>query len=439
MAEIFGNTTTTPLDPTAFSGGGSAVDIVDNLATNDSQKALSASQGVVLKGLVDNAQDRADFAVNEAQNGINAATTAQKTANEAKAGLNDKLDASQLNTAINQALAQAKASGEFDGDKGDDGEDGVGVLSVQQTVSSSADGGNNEVTVTLTDGTTSKFSVKNGSKGTPGEKGETGATGPQGPQGPQGNTGPQGPKGEDGTGVNVKVDAASCSNIGDAYINSDGNLMILTTLPNTFTNGGQIKGPKGDKGEQGEQGIQGVPGDKGDKGDPGASGNDGYSPIVVVSKSGKVTTVSITDKDGKKTATINDGADGTNGRGISNIARTSGTGAAGTTDTYTITYTDNTKSTFTVVNGANGDDGEDGTSVTITRVAESTADGGTNTVYFSNGINLNVKNGSKGSNGSNGADGKTPVKGTDYFTVADKNEMVNAVISALPKYTGGVS
>lgn len=36
-------------------------------------------------------------------------------------------------------------------------------------------------------------------------------------------------------------------------------------------------------------------------------------------------------------------------------------------------------------------------------------------------------------------DGYTPVKGVDYYTESDKTEMVNAVISALPKYEGGVS
>ncbi len=37
---------------------------------------------------------------------------------------------------------------------------------------------------------------------------------------------------------------------------------------------------------------------------------------------------------------------------------------------------------------------------------------------------------------NNGKDGKTPVKRTDYFTDADINEMVNAVIAALPVYGG---
>ena len=40
--------------------------------------------------------------------------------------------------------------------------------------------------------------------------------------------------------------------------------------------------------------------------------------------------------------------------------------------------------------------------------------------------------------GADGKDGYTPVKGTDYFTAEDKAEMVNAVIAALPVYTGEV-
>lgn len=40
--------------------------------------------------------------------------------------------------------------------------------------------------------------------------------------------------------------------------------------------------------------------------------------------------------------------------------------------------------------------------------------------------------GLQGPSGADGADGYTPVKGTDYFTEADKVEMVNAVIAALP-------
>lgn len=65
----------------------SVTDIVNNLTTNVSNKPLSAAQGVALKVLID------------------ALTTG-------------KLDASKLTEAINTALAQAKASGEFDGADG---------------------------------------------------------------------------------------------------------------------------------------------------------------------------------------------------------------------------------------------------------------------------------------------------------------------------------
>jgi hypothetical protein len=82
--------------------------------------------------------------------------------------------------------------------------------------------------------------------------------------------------------------------------------------------------------------------------------------------------------------------------------------------------------------GDPGTPGKDGTSVTVKSVSESTADGGSNMVLFSDGKTLTIKNGSKGSPGA------PPVKGTDYFTAADKAEMVNAVIAALPVYNGEV-
>lgn len=43
--------------------------------------------------------------------------------------------------------------------------------------------------------------------------------------------------------------------------------------------------------------------------------------------------------------------------------------------------------------------------------------------------------GDKGDTGAPGKDGKTPVKGTDYWTAADKQEIVNSVIDALPDGT----
>lgn len=42
-----------------------------------------------------------------------------------------------------------------------------------------------------------------------------------------------------------------------------------------------------------------------------------------------------------------------------------------------------------------------------------------------------------GLKGDKGADGKTPVKGTDYWTAADKAEIVTDTLAAMPKWTGG--
>lgn len=65
----------------------SVSDIVNDLVTNAANKPLSAAQGVVVKTLID-------------------------------ALRKDKLDAAELTNAVNTALAQAKASGDFDGQDG---------------------------------------------------------------------------------------------------------------------------------------------------------------------------------------------------------------------------------------------------------------------------------------------------------------------------------
>lgn len=69
-------------------------------------------------------------------------------------------------------------------------------------------------------------------------------------------------------------------------------------------------GPQGPQGPRGETGPQGLQGPQGATGPTGPKGADGISPTVEVSKSGKVTTITIIDAEGTHTATINDGADG---------------------------------------------------------------------------------------------------------------------------------
>ncbi len=96
--------------------------------------------------------------------------------------------------------------------------------------------------------------------------------------------------------------------------------------------------------------------------------------------------------------------------------------------------------------GKDGESGKDGTSVTVSNVSESTVDGGTNVVTFSDGKKLNIRNGSQGSpgtpgkDGTNGKDGNhgySPVRGTDYWTPSDQAAIVTDVLNALPTWNGG--
>ena len=57
------------------------------------------------------------------------------------------------------------------------GADGIGIQSVEQTVTSTEDGGTNVITVTKTDGTSSMFTVRNGSKGSTGATSAAGKDG----------------------------------------------------------------------------------------------------------------------------------------------------------------------------------------------------------------------------------------------------------------------
>lgn len=72
---------------------------------------------------------------------------------------------------------------------------------------------------------------------------------------------------------------------------------------------------------------------------------------------------------------------------------------------------DNEKTTFV-------DSGEKAKGVTVSSVSESTEDGGSNVVTFSDGKKLAVKNGKQGGKGD---PGYTPVRGKDYWTTNDEN------------------
>lgn len=118
--------------------------------------------------------------------------------------------------------------------------------------------------------------------------------------------GKDGADGQDGQDGQSGVDGFSPT----ATVSKSGNVATISITDKSGTTSAQIvDGAKGDKGDKGDPGI-GVKGDKGDKGDPGADGqdgDDGFSPVASVSKSGNTTTITITDKNGTTTATVNDG------------------------------------------------------------------------------------------------------------------------------------
>lgn len=223
--------------------------------------------------------------------------------------ISGKLDASALTTAIDTALAQAKASGEFDGEDGKDGytpkkgidyfdgQDGVGIASVKQTTVSTEDGGNNVFRVTLTDGNSAAFTVKNGSKGSTGADGQPGKDGTNGKDGytPQkgvdyfdGEDGTDGQDGKDGTSPVVSVSAIT------------GGHRITITDVNGAKTVDVIDGSDGQDGTDGQDGADGV------------SVTHEWDGTVL-----KVTSASGTSSADLKGEQGNDGSDGADGKDYS--------------------------------------------------------------------------------------------------------------------------
>ena len=123
---------------------------------------------------------------------IDTTLTKSGQAADAKAAgdaIEKKLDATALPTAINDALAQAKASGEFNGAKGEKGDPGEqGIPGEKGEKGDKGDTGAQGI---------------RGEKGDTGPAGEKGDTGPVGPQGETGPAGQKGADGKDGAGMDV--------------------------------------------------------------------------------------------------------------------------------------------------------------------------------------------------------------------------------------------
>lgn len=253
-----------------------------------------------------------------------------------------------------------------------------------------------------------------GATGAAGAKGETGATGPAGANGrdgapgPKGETGPAGPKGDTGEK-------------GAPFTYADFTAAQLAAL----------KGEKGDKGDKGDTGATGPQGEKGEPGPAGQTGAQGPAgPQGPKGETGSgfrvlgyYSTKTALDAAQKATALAGDaygvGAaepydiyifDGVTGEFINNGPLQGAKGDKGDKGDTGATGPQGEQGPA----GSKGDTGdtgprgETGPAGPAGPKGEPGADGAT---------------GPKGEPGADGADGKTPVKGVDYFTPTDVNEI----------------
>lgn len=129
-----------------------------------------------------------------------------------------------------------------------------------------------------------------------------------------------------------------------------------------------LKGEKGDKGDRGDRGLEGPQGPAGPQGEKGEKGDKGDA-----------------------------------GKGILSYELIDGSHSSGQYDTYRITYTDGTSEDIQVYNGKNG-------AVFTPRIDSEGNLSWTNDGNLENPGSVNIK-------------GYTPVRGTDYWTETDVEEI----------------
>ena len=113
----------------------------------------------------------------------------------------------------------------------------------------------------------------------------------------------------------------------------------------------------------------------------------------------------------EQTGTGGGGTNGKDGVGIQSVEQTTTSTEDNGKNVITVTLTNGNKSTFVVENGSQGSQGLQGQK----------GDKGEQGIQGQQGIQ-----------GEKGADGYTPVKGKDYFTIEDVQNIVNQVIATLP-------
>ena len=315
------------------------------------------------------------------------------------------------------------------GAQGETGEAGASITSITKK---SQSGTTATYTIALSDGKTFDFNVETvkGEKGDKGDKGETGATGPKGETGERGPQGETGPKGDPGEKVDTGATGAT--------------------------------GPKGDPGQtgpQGETGQTGPAGPQGPKGDTGTgfTVKGYYGSVSALQASvknpevgdaygvGAAAPYDIYIYDGVTNAWVNNGplqgakgADGVDGiDGVTPVIGANGNWYLGETDTGKPARGEKGDKGEPGADGAKGDPGETGPQGPTGPQGETGPQGPTGP---------QGEKGPQGETGPQGPAGATPVKGTDYFTEADKQELaaaaaaqVSVPVSSVDGQTGAVS
>lgn len=277
-----------------------------------------------------------------------------------------------------------------------------------------------------------------------GEQGPPGPRGPQGPRGPRGEQGFPGPPGADGeSGYPGAVvsdtepepyedgahplwfypggEAAGPEDVGADPAGSAAEALEaakkytdekFSEIPTPDVTA-QIEQALTEAKESGEfDGPAGADGAPGPAGPPGPAGQDGYTPIKGVDYFD-----GLPGKDGQDGYTPVKGVDYFDGL----PGEPGKDGQDGYTPQKGIDY-------FDGVDGKDGSPGADGVSCTHSwngTVLSVTSASGTSSA------DLKGEPGQDGSPGKDGADGKTPVKGTDYWTVADIQSMVTEAVNGV--------
>lgn len=260
------------------------------------------------------------------------------------------------------------------------GPQGVGISSVVQTTTSYVSEGENIITVTKTDGSTSTFSVRNGAQGaqgtaagfgTPTATANTLAAGASatasvtasgGSQAkifnftfgiPKGDTGAKGDTGDAAGFANPTATATTLSpgSAAAASVTASGG----NTMKQFDFSFGIPQGEKGDKGDKGDTGSAAGFGTPTASATTIAAGSSATASVTASgSNTSKIFNFTFGIPKGDTGATGPTGPTGPAGSSIQSIARTGGTGEAGSTDTYTITLTNGNTTTFQVKNGNDG-------------------------------------------------------------------------------------